>query len=247
MADFQDFFALKFGGTAAIALVAFFMGPHAQALTINGSSGVWSDAIGGSNLTYNTPGADGENQVRWGVGSSGLKSGLGFTGVGSSVVNPGVDFLLGELSHFNNPIRRGTEATAVDLTVALDIAGVGITDFDFTFNIDETPNNLEPCPYGDTNPCGDSIFWENAFSTQSFTLDDQLFTLELIGFGPNGAQTSFFSDEEATNTTDIYARINQTPISPPPTNQVPTPAAVLPILSGMFGSAMRKKKQNTDN
>ena len=58
-------------------------GTAANALTLNGSSGNWSDPIGGEFIEYQTVGE--EKQIRWGNPvTPGAKSGLGFTGVDSA-------------------------------------------------------------------------------------------------------------------------------------------------------------------
>lgn len=227
--------ALQFCGATAIAVTLNLVATDTQALELTGTSGAWSNIVGAPG-TYTTVGN--EAQVRWGIPVTDAgQSGLGFEGVGASTIVPGTEFLLGTLRHFNNTIQIPT-ANAVDLAINLDLEGLGTQTFDFTMLIDETTNNLDPCPYGDTQPCADSITWANAFAPQTFSQGGINYTLELLGFGAGGTTTQFISDEARTNSAELYARITEVP-----NPNVPTPATVLPILMGMFSAATRQKDQ----
>jgi len=222
---------LQFCGAAAVAVGLNLVATNAQALVLNGTSGTFANAIGGTNVTY--PGST----VLWGNNIGNGQSGLGFNGVGS--LNPvpiDTSFLVGTLAHFNNAIGSGSAASAVDLGINLDIASLGVTTFNFTFNIDETPNVSGTCVYVSVTPCSDSITWANAFAPQSFSNGGIDYTLQLLGF--DGGVTQFISQEGGTSSAGLYAQITQVPIE-----EVPTPAAILPVLMGMFGAASRKKNQ----
>lgn len=234
---------LQFCGAIAAAIGCSLVATNANALTLNSTNGVWSNPIGGSNISYETIGD--ENQIRWGTPAGSRSaddenSGLGFTGVGVTPIVIESEFLLGTLRHFNNPVSLSTIVTSVDLVIALDLAGIGIKEFEFTFLIDETANSLNPCPYGDTQPCADAITWNNAFAPQNFSDGGINYTLELLGFGSGGSITQFISDEGTTNSAGLYARITQD------SRNVPTPAAVLPVLTGMLSAAFRKKKREEE-
>lgn len=244
---------------AVITGLLSFYAPSANALTLNGSSGSWSNTVGGSGITTinNTDGVysygqrdTGENQVRWGspAYSNSLfdKSGLGFAGVGSTSFNSGDIFELGTLSHFNNPIWGGTAAASTDLAINLDFAELGSQTFNFTLEIDETPNIAGTCVYSSDTACADKISWTNAISDQSFSIGEQAYTLELLGFRntPDSAiVTDFISQEGGTSQASLYGRLNAlTPTTP--AASVPEPATLsgLAVVGLALASRSRRNK-----
>jgi len=213
--------------TAAIVLTTGLFAASANALTLGSSSGTWSNTIGGSNISYGTVGS--ESQVRWGVATP--NSGLGFTGVGSSSFGIGSIFQVGTLRHFNNPVQGGTAASSVNLTTVLNFSNVGGSplskSFDFNFGIDETPNSgdVANCPYVSTIPCSDKIFIPTAFPTDTFTIGNTAYTLQLLGFSKTvggSIVNSFISDESQTNTAYLYGKITAAPVS----KDVPEPTTL---------------------
>src|SRR3990172_2139168 len=140
---------------AALMVVAPTVAP---ALTLDDVSVTWFNPLGpgaailGNVVNPFTEGlGDATNfEVRWGapVPSSAdptLKSGLGFDPLfpPSTVVPLGVNFVLGTLFHFNNPIFPGTSLPPVDLSLgaAFTRADPATSDFTFRMLINETPNN----------------------------------------------------------------------------------------------------------
>lgn len=205
--------------------------------TLGNSSGTWSNPVGGANIDLNLPNGA-ENQVRWG-GTTGAKSGLGFTGVGVTAFDVGDIFKVGTLRHFNNPIPSGTAATAVDLGITLNFTTPAIAQaFNFNLAIDETPN-APPCSYPSTTPCADKITFPNSLAPQSFNFMGMDFTLELIGFGdtPNGPFVSdFISQEGGTNSTMLYGKITKV--------NVPEPATLGALgMLGLYLVARRRSKK----
>ena len=207
------------------------------------------------------------NQVRYGTESSfSNKSGLGFDGVNDiGIITPGdipsepsEPFLLGLLTHYNNPISRYIDSEKkihynnlykVPLEITVDgifchvpaegdpippSEGTTLT-FDYTIKLEETPNEADPCPYGEFNgECSDRI-WITAGSSAStaFTCQDTvgedlipaneegIWTLEILGFTdndqnlecpseyPGGVMYSFDSEEDLDSTACLWARISE--------------------------------------
>lgn len=165
------------GLTIAVGLFA----TSADALTLNSSSASWSNVIGGSNsVGFQRVGS--ESQVRWGWSTGKGKSGLGFTGVELKTLDVNQKFLLGALRHYNNPIYGASAATAVDLTLKLDLGEPAVTQFfTFTLEIDETVNE-EPCTYPGVTTCPDKIFFPKTIALNSFEIAEKEYTLKILGF-----------------------------------------------------------------
>ncbi|HEY9689943.1 MAG TPA: THxN family PEP-CTERM protein [Coleofasciculaceae cyanobacterium] len=202
---------------ATISVFAALISAHsAEALTLTSSDGSWGTPSGTGVYSYQTVGA--EKQVRWGTpADANDPSGLGFTGVGSTPLTIGSIFQLGTLRHFNNPILAGTAASSVGLSVALNFAEIASEVFNFTMNVDETPNG-GTCAYFSTTPCADKISWDNAIGDRSFSYDGKLYTLELSGFksSPTGDLVSdFISQEGGTSEAYLYGKLTEVRKSTP--------------------------------
>ena len=233
----------------------------AQAISINRSSGFWTETTGGQHIIYGNgdegsttfgdatvQGETGKNQVRWGTPfpESGLgdpndhenKSGLGFVGVGAMDVEVDEVFELGTLLHYNNPVKGSEAATAAALDVKLDLGDeLGIKTFSFNFEIEETLNsgNVEDCTYESETPCADRISWSNDFASQTFTFGDQEYTVELLGFRESIESPlveEFISQENGTSSANLYARLTVAP----PSADVPEPASLLGL--GLVGGSV---------
>ncbi|MBD2579545.1 THxN family PEP-CTERM protein [Oscillatoria sp. FACHB-1406] len=211
--------------------------------SISGSSGIWSNVIGGSNITLNQL-VGSENQVRWGTPVNNENSGLGFTGVGASSFNIGQLFKVGDLRHFNNP-TTGTAVTGVDLGVTLNFTNPGGLSkiFNFTFGVNETPNSASQCP-GDAVPCDDIISFPNVLPSEAFEYLGNQYTLELVKFADaiDAAGTNeFISQEGGTNSTSLFARM--TKVVPP--KDVPEPASVMSLLAlGALGAGYGTRRKS---
>lgn len=69
--------SLQFFGASAAVVCLSLVGAEAQALSITGTSGTFSNEVGGTNVIYES------DAVYWGQPTTALgQSGLGFTGVG---------------------------------------------------------------------------------------------------------------------------------------------------------------------
>jgi len=229
--------------TASAALV-FGIAPQAGAISLSLSSGSWNQPVGGSGIVYQTVGS--ENQVRWGTPSDGggtsQKSGLGFTGVGPSTFGLGEIFQVGQLRHFNNGILLGTQASAVNLSLSLDLDDPVTTQFfNFNLQIDETPNEVGTCAYFSIDPCADKISLSEASMSNQFSVAGIDYTLQLLGFSltPGGVPINeFISQEGGTNQALLFAKVTA--------EQVPEPATVagtaLWLLAARWAVGNKRKK-----
>lgn len=204
--------------------------------------------------TWGTQSTAGENQIRWGnpfgysIYNHSRKSGLGFAGVGSTSLVAGDIFQLGTLSHFNNVIYGNTASAAVDLTISLDFLELGTQQFDFTLEIDETPNVWGSCPYYSTRACSDRISWVDAVPDQTFAFGKQQYTLELLGFrqGFNSPMvTDFISQEGGTSQAYLYGKITAVGLPDEPIKAVPEPATAMGIALVSLYFAASRRQQNS--
>jgi hypothetical protein len=211
------------------------------AVTLGLSEGVWSNPVGGTDITYlydqfDLYGNGKSDQILWGTGyfDPELQSGLGFTGAAPPPATFGLGdpFQVGKLEHYNNWLVSGTQATAADLTVGLafdDPAGVS-GNFTFTLLIDETSNVPDPVD--------DIIYFPESISAETIEIDGTVYVLELLGFGddPGDLQEQFVSPEGGTNETFLWGRLTQRPI-------IPAPGALLlgAMGTGLIGWLRRRR------
>ena len=233
----------------ASAALVFGIVPQAQAISLNQSSGTWSQTVGGSEIVYQPVAS--ENQVRWGVpaygGGTNQKSGLGFTGVGPSTFGLGEIFQVGQLRHFNNGIFGGTAASAVNFSLNLNFDNpVATQSFNLNLQIDETPNELGSCAYFSITPCADKISISETSLSNQFAIAGIDYTLHLLGFSltPGGAPINqFISQEGGTNQALLFAKV--TAVAEP--EPVPEPATVagtaLWLLGARWAVGNKRKKE----
>lgn len=198
---------------AAIFLVLFFPTNIAWAQTdADGNiDGVWSyprNDLGETPVTCqdinNSPDdVTNENVVRYGrqVGSPTcgeliFRSGFGFDGANSAAITPGMPFLLGQFTHYNQNIETPlVPMQFVDLTIDLQsINPTFAAQFSYTMQLDETLN-FGLCPYGSTNQdlCDDRVDFVNNTPPQTIVLDGVTYTLNIVGFVPGTMDTCEYS------------------------------------------------------
>lgn len=216
--------------TALLLLVA----GVAMALTLTQADGTWSNAVGTSGPPgclhiNNTTAPQDENQIAYGAPAVGAdcsavldfsqQSGFGFDGTdGPIVFNRGEAFLLGEFTHYNNPINdQGSSFVQADLNVNLNFSDPPInTSFQYIVQLDETPNE-GACVYPGATVCPDRVFFANTIADQNFEVNETEYTLQIVGFVPGEAGTcvynpastinSFITEEQQTNSACLFARI----------------------------------------
>jgi MYXO-CTERM domain-containing protein len=203
---------------------------QAQVLTFQGTtSGQWGMPSNPSGSTF-LSGENGgnNNRLTWGRtdSCSGCTSfnnyvqydGLGFqAGVGST-------FRLGDLSYRNGSVWDPFNGDfPLDISLNFSNPALGNQNFSFLFNILNTPNVT-----GNAVLDGDRLRFSNSgISSQSFTLGNTIYNLQLIGFSSDGGNTlvsEFNSPEGTIARASLYGQIQAIgTILPPPSPPSPAP------------------------
>ena len=235
----------------------------APIITATNVTSLWSNTTGQANVnavenvSFGRGNAgdvgDGEdyNQARWGrpfASATGGRSGLGFKSnaplAGIVLETP---FDLGTLRHYNWTIAGGSFGTGsqllIGVTLNVDGSAQGPYDFTTALQVDETPNNSNPCPNQPSPPglCADRIDFEAVGTADVFTINGIEYTLEILGFGDTFDQRKdfFISPEGGISETELWARI--TAVDPGP---VPEPAPLALLALGLIGLGWSKRRNS---
>lgn len=212
---------------------------RASSFSIENITGTWNNVQGTS--YFNGTGTD---QVRWGSpATSAGQSGFDFEGsfIADNVFS-GSSFVIGELTHLNFPVYSAS--SGVDFALSMEVDGT-LTEFDYSFVIDETDNTAGTCSsfqISDT-PCDDRILFSNSSSQTSFAKNGFNYSLELSGFSETAdglsPVSSFITEERKASSAFLVARIVKDSAGDV---SVPEPTSTLALLSvGILASRLRRR------
>jgi uncharacterized repeat protein (TIGR01451 family) len=205
---FAGSLAVAFVWPLVAALIALLPAASASAATITYQSvtAIWHTPV--DNLPGSQPGdpvitnGNPTSIIRWGD-TSGSQSGYDITvAVPPPFTLPGPIpfFSLGTFEHHNFVVGDPSLVSVqLDVVIMLDVDGVptGPLTFTFTFNHEETPNNLNPCPYP-TPPnegCTDRVTIVASPQPTTFNVDGVDYTLAM-NFLVNGQPVSEYITRE---------------------------------------------------
>lgn len=201
----------------------------ASTVSLTDVYGRWMDTAGGepleveyTSLVDSGYGNGRQDLVRWGSpGTSGGKSGLGFTGIASPhlSVEIGEPFEIGQLEHFNRPVGIDTACTNVNLLIGLQFeSGSYYHTAKFNFCVNETLN--EP-----GRPLSDDIItFPVSYPSSTVLIGETPYTLNLLGLGLDSSSlmSNVVTPEEQGNTTLLWGKLVQ----------IPEPATLLLLAAG---------------
>jgi len=150
-------------------------------------------------------------QTRWGDPQN-FQSGLGYEGFADvPVVFDGTPFVVGALTHYNNPIRGNGIADVTTLTIQFTVTQPEFAQSTLTFDItvNETLNSA-PCAFPSDTPCADEITVPGVTaSTFSFTVCGDNYDFDILGILSDNANVaeSYISNERQSNTVPFLARV----------------------------------------
>lgn len=199
------FIILAISVLASVALVPTGSASAAE-ITFVSVVGSWRDPV--DNVPGSQPGdpvivnGDPISSISWGT-TSGSQSGYDFIATlppPFTLPGPIPYFSLGTFQHRNFTIGEPfLVSVELDVVIVLAVDGVPIAPltFTFTFNHDETPNNLDPCPYP-TPPgegCTDRVQIVASAAPTTFNVGGVDYTLQM-SFLDNGSPVDEFITRE---------------------------------------------------
>ncbi|MEM6451416.1 MAG: choice-of-anchor K domain-containing protein [Cyanobacteria bacterium P01_D01_bin.105] len=193
----------------------------------------------------NSPNADTETFVLGEPGPNSTPNRLSFSGqpFSSATQQP---FSIGQLTYLNGQTFEGTHVSSVPLGISLNFSQPfqGQRNFGYDFTFDFTPN-------ADPANSADNLFVSENPASQTLAIQEESFSLELLGFSDDDGNTfarSFQIPEDQSIRSELFARVKPVsvdvafPIETPPDRptEIPEPT----ILSGLLvlGIAMRLRR-----
>ncbi len=216
------FIILALSVLAAVALVPAGSAWAAE-ITFVSVVGSWRDPV--DSIPGSQPGdpvitnGDPTSSISWGT-TTGQQSGYDFI----ATLPPPFDlpgaipyFSLGTFQHRNFTVGEPSLVSAeLDVLLVLAVDGVptGPLNFTFTLNHEETPNNLDPCPYP-TPPgegCTDRVTIVASAAPTTFNVDGVDYTLEM-SFLDNGSPVDEFitSEGDTVNSSGLVGEFTLPP------------------------------------
>ncbi|MEC5397071.1 THxN family PEP-CTERM protein [Uliginosibacterium sp. H1] len=223
----------------------------AAAVSLGAFTGTWINA---------TPAAVASNagaSLNWGLPADGsTQSGYDFlaaAGVNNFEIPPSPDpFLIGNFVHRNIAVFGESLSSAqLQLTTSIYVDGVSIGERSFLFGFShlESLNVNGTCADGgqsgagvNANGCADNVQISSLNASDTFVIDGDEWTLDLLGFSRNGGadiDLSYWTMENQSNTAGLYATVSRSG----PVRQVPAPDGLSLLGISLLGMTLIHKRR----
>ena len=224
----------------------------------------WENGVGAS-VNY-TPGGGGYSNgpvsASWGVSTGLGQSSYVFDARDTPFLEEADQaFYLGQFKHYNMPIQAPF-LTSIDLRLRGDLTVTNFSGVDelfsnvqfvFEFKHWETPNSDDPCANGGANGsginkygCADRVTIESLPGNEVFTVDGDMITMEIIGFGlghnPTTIVDEFWTKEKKKNKAKLYAFFSATPGGGSTSMREPAALGLFGLGLIALGAAVRRRK-----
>ena len=173
------------------------------------SAGKFHTPVGDTRLLTNIGPGQQNSNFKWGDPATPDKkqNELNFAGASFANIAPDQEFVLGSLDYFNGTTWSGTNATAVQIAIELDLTAPGVKEaLNFTFKLQSTPNLGK-----NADVDADYVYIPDVSTNFRTVIKGHTFALVLrFGeHGPNGFTTidSFHAHEGKTLRGTIYGRL----------------------------------------
>ncbi len=222
-----------------VSLLLLAVSLPAGTVDVNTAGGIWTNPTPAAGIV-----GVGTSKISW--GSPALSAYSYATAAPVYDINPGVPFQVGTFTHENYPIGLPLlESAVLEITLGMQIPGDGVLGgtniskvFSYLFNHNETPN-APPCnPAGDP-PCPDVVSIPNPLASQTFQMDNLIYTLK-IGFMNDQGQlvNELITNENQDNQAFIYGVFTTEGVP-----QVPEPGTLLALGLGLSGVALAVRRR----
>lgn len=201
-----------------ITLVGAFTasGAHAIPLQLDITQLDWYNPVNGSNITYSgDDGIVGNEVISWGVPVNQRQSGYEIDVYDSTIdVISDQRFLLGDFTHHNYVMKRGTSIYEASLSMDVTVSTPTLEDsinLSFLFDHTETSNNCTSSP-----TCSNDLIKVVGNASNQFSFNDTLYEFEILGFMNNGVLSKVFSTvENQSSVASLVGRVNAVSVGEP--------------------------------
>ncbi|WP_406803156.1 THxN family PEP-CTERM protein [Alkalimarinus alittae] len=201
-----------------ITVVGAFTASSAQAipLQLDVTQLDWYNPVSGSNIVYSGNDSIAGNEViSWGVPVKEKQSGYELEVYNSTFdVISDQSFLLGDFTHHNYVMKRGTSIYEASLKMGVAVSTPTLNDsidLSFLFDHTETTNNCTSSP-----TCSNDRIKVVSNATNQFSFNNTLYEFEILGFITNGVLSDIFSTvENQSSVASLVGRVNTVSVSEP--------------------------------
>lgn len=208
--------ALKFNLVPLLSVFAI-TNAHSLPFSLEITEAGWYNPVHGSNIEYeDADSVFGFESISWGLPVNIEQSGYDIDMANStfSGVAPNETFLIGEFTHHNYVMKRGTSIYEASLSLGLTVSSAGDQqdlELSFLFDHTETSNNCSSSP-----TCSNDRVEIFGNGNNLFSFGDSTYEFSLLGFIQDGSLTEVFSTlENHSNTATLVASINSVSVPEP--------------------------------